>query len=338
VTPEDPLARVRSGDLSVLAPELESARDYAEHAKATNTLRMYAFYWKAFQTWCEARQLPFLPAAPQAIAAFLASYADEGKAVSTIGLALAGIRHFHEASGHPWIIHPALKSVMQGIRRVKGRPPERKTPVSGPMLQQMVESTMLLEATVGLRNRALILLGWFGAFRRSELVSLDVEHVQDAPEGLSVLLPRSKTDQTGQGRRVPIPFYAKHPQICPVRAVRAWLSEADIHEGAIFRGVSRSGKVSEKRLTPPAVAAIVKKAVGNVGQEQFGGHSLRSGLATRAAKRGKSLDSIMRQTGHHSADYLVRDYIRPASLFQDCAAADLFTEEDEPKASDTAKK
>jgi integrase len=164
------------------------------------------------------------------------------------------------------------------------------------------------------------LTGFAGAFRRSELVALDFEDVRSSSDGLVVTLRRSKTDQEGEGRKIGIP-YGSNPETCPVRSLKAWLEAAAIESGALFRSITRHGKI-QGRLSGYAVALIVKKHVGAAGLEMaaYSGHSLRAGLATSAAIAGASERSIMAQTGHRSSA-MVRRYIRDSSLFRENAAA-----------------
>jgi integrase len=173
---------------------------------------------------------------------------------------------------------------------------------------------------LGLRDRALLTLGFAGAFRRSELVALDVTDISFTADGLEVALRRSKTDQEAAGRKVGIP-YGSLRITCPVRALRAWLDAAVITEGAVFRSVNRWSALGD-RLSDKAVALVVKRHAATIGLDatKFAGHSQRAGLATSAAKAGKSERAIMNQTGHRSAA-MVRRYIRDASLFSDNAAA-----------------
>jgi integrase len=209
---------------------------------------------------------------------------------------------------------------MKGIRRSLGVAPSQKEPISPSEFRAMVKSRP--ETLHGLRDRALLLLGFSGAFRRSELVSLDVDDVVWGEDGLTVNLRRSKTDQEGEGRKVGIPF-GSTPESCPVRSLRGWLKAAGITEGPLFRPV-KGPKVGAKRLSDKAVARLVKRAAKAAGLEpsRLSGHSLRSGLATAAAKAGKSERSIMAQTGHRSAQ-MVRRYIRDGELFSENAAAGL---------------
>ena len=161
--------------------------------------------------------------------------------------------------------------------------------------------------------------GRAGAFRRSELVALDVADVDHVREGVVVTLARSKTDQEGEGRRIGIPFARrKH---CPVRALEAWLERARIDEGPIFHPVDRHERLLPTRLSPEAVAVVVKQRAAQVGLDpaNYSGHSLRAGLATSAAAAGVSTLAIRRQTGHRSDAMLAR-YVRQGTLFEDNAA------------------
>lgn len=187
--------------------------------------------------------------------------------------------------------------------------------------QLRAASGALPASLLGKRDRALLLLGFAGAFRRSELAGLEVRDLAFAEDGLEVTLRRSKTDQEGKGSKKGIP-YGSDPKTCPVRAVRAWLEASGIAEGPVFREVTRHGHVEAAPLSGRSIARVVKRSAEAAGLDPagFSGHSLRAGLATAAAKAGKSTHAIMRQTGHKSADMVAR-YVREASLFEDNAAA-----------------
>jgi integrase len=167
-----------------------------------------------------------------------------------------------------------------------------------------------------IRDRALLLIGFAGAFRRSELVGIQVEHVSHVSEGLVISIPKSKTDQKGQGREVAIPFGA-HPETCPVQALKEWITKGKITKGPVFRSISRHGHVSDRALTPTAVALLIKERAATAGLEagKFAGHSLRAGFATSAALGGAPEWAIMKQTGHRSRAMLDR-YVRPAGRFR----------------------
>jgi len=175
----------------------------------------------------------------------------------------------------------------------------------------------------GTRDRALLLLGMAGAFRRSELVGIDVEHLEFVGESVVITLPRSKTDQEGQGREVGIPF-GQDANTCPVRALRAWLTAAGIESGPVLRSVNRHGQVGAGRLTGKSVALVVKHYMAAIGKDaaSYAGHSLRAGHVTAAARVGVQARDIMDQTGHKS-EAMLRRYIRDGSLFRDNSAAAL---------------
>jgi integrase len=177
------------------------------------------------------------------------------------------------------------------------------------------------EGLIGARDRALVLLGFAGAFRRSELVGLDIADCAFGRDGLTVTLRRSKTDQEGQGRRIGIP-YGANPETCPVRCVQAWIEQAAT--GPLFRSINRHGQVQQQRLSGNDVARIVKKLATRAGLDAttYAGHSLRAGHATSAAAAGASERAIMRQTGHRSVQ-MVRRYIRAGTLFSDNSAGKL---------------
>jgi len=300
----------------------EKAREFVHAAKAPSTVRAYRSDWRDFKTWCAASGLTSMPAAPETVALYLAARADTLKP-ATLGRRLAAIAKAHQAAGHDSpasMRHAAVSEVIKGIRRTKGVAQERKAPL---LAAQLIHALGAMRSDlVGLRGRALLLVGFAGAFRRSELVALDVADVQAGEDGLTVTLRRSKTDQEGAGRKIGIPR-GQSPETCPVRALQAWLTAASITEGALFLSVNRHGQVGG-RLSDKRVANVVKQAVAPLGLDakNFAGHSLRAGLVTSAAIQGRSDRSIMNQTGHRSVA-MVQRYVREASLFRDNAASGL---------------
>jgi integrase len=298
----------------------DDARDFAAHAKAPNTLKAYRIDWAHFSEWCAVHRLECLPAAPNTVALYLSDLARTHK-VSTLYRRLSGISQAHQAAGFPTPTTDAqVRLVFQGIRRTLGSAPDQKNAAITVEVRTMVE-TLSSTSLIGVRDRALLLVGFAGAFRRSELVSLDVADIAFNSDGLVVQLRRSKTDQEGEGRKVGLPF-GSNPLTCPVRALRAWLDVAAIASGPIFRSVDRHGNVSAQRLTDQSVALVVKRCARAAGLdwERYAGHSLRSGLATAAAMADVSERAIMAQTGHKSLP-MVRRYIRDGSLFRRNAAA-----------------
>jgi site-specific recombinase XerD len=304
-----------------LTATLELAADFAKASKAKATQGAYGSDWRIFEAWCQARGLNALPASAESLCAFLADEATLGRRASTLGRRLAAIRYFHRAAGYDTpTSDEKVKAVLSGIRRTIGAAPVRKKAATADIVIAMSPMATSLRA---LRNRAIILLGFAGAFRRSELVALNVEDIEDTPEGMLVTLRRSKTDQEGLGRRVAIP---RGEIACPVAALRAWLDAAGISEGAIFRRIFNkcSQRMADRRLAPRNVAAIVKQGAARLGFDPsaFGGHSLRAGFVTSAVKRGANLIKITDVTGHRSLEML-KTYSRDAEAFVGHAGAGL---------------
>ena len=214
-----------------------------------------------------------------------------------------------------------VANTMKGIRRSLGVAPMQKAPALTDDIRAMIHATNA--GMIGARDRALVLLGFAGAFRRSELVGLDVEDCAFSKDGLTVTLRRSKTDQDGAGRKVGIP-YGSNPDTCPVRVLQSWMELAGITTGPLFRSLTRHGQAQPGRLAGIDVARIVKKLAKRAGLDsaKYAGHSLRAGHATSAAIAGASERSIMNQTGHRSLQ-MVRRYIRDGSLFRENSAGKL---------------
>lgn len=302
------------GPLATLAPEVGRAGAYAAASRAENTRKAYASDLRSFAAWCAERGLCPLPAQGATVAVYLAHMADGGSKVSTIGRALVAISQAHKLAGHDSPrSHRAVQETFKGIRRTLGTAQKGKAPLMVDALRRSVEA--LPVGLSGLRDRAVLVLGFATAFRRTELVGLDITDLAFGSDGIIVDLGRCKTDQEGKGRQLGVP-YGSNPATCPVRAVRAWVDAAAITSGPLFRAINRHGKVSPKRLSDGSVATIVKEAAERAGLDPkvFAGHSLRSGLATSAAKAGKSERAIMRTTGHKSVA-MVRKYIKDAELF-----------------------
>ena len=297
------------------------AREYIEAAKASNTRRAYRSDWQHFGAWCETHTRQALPASPETVALYLASAAESLKP-ATLQRRLASISQAHQVAGHETPTRSApVRTVWQGIVRTHGVAPAQKAPLLVPELLALVGTCA--RDLQGVRDRALLLVGFGGAFRRSELVGLDVSDLAFGANGITVTVRRSKTDQAGAGRLVGIPRSAS-PESCPVRALRDWLKCAGLKDGPLFRSVNRHGTVLPGRLTAQAVALVVKRRAAAAGLDPapFAGHSLRAGLATSAAAAGASERSIMKQTGHRS-ERVARRYIRAGSLFRENAASGL---------------
>jgi integrase len=290
---------------------LGRAADYARQTSAPSTRREYARDWAAFTGWCAAMGLDPLPADPAVVGTYLASLAGR-LAVATLTRRLAAISTAHRLAGHRLDGgHPAIRDLMRGVRREHGTRQRRVAPATTSVVQAMAAScgTSLLD----LRDRALLLLGFAAALRRSELVALAVNDIAFVAEGARVTVTRSKTDQEGAGEVIGV--VRTGTPTCPVTALQAWLEAAGITEGPVFRAVNRHGRPSPA-LSAQAVALIVKRRATAIGLDAtvFAGHSLRAGLATAAAANEVEERVIQRQTRHRSLTVL-RSYIRAGEVF-----------------------
>ena len=299
---------------------LDEAERDVQNATPSSTKRAYSGDWDRFVRWCEENNASSLPAQPEVIAAYVRYLVEGEKKIATIERALASISVAHRLKGHEPspTSSKSVRKVVSAQKRLLGTLQRQVSPVSIEHLQRLVSE--LPGNVAGARDRAVLLEGFAGAFRRSELVSIDVEDIEDVPEGIRILLRASKTDQERRGVWVAIPF-GENPETCPVRALRAWLEVSGIRSGPVFRRVDRHGHVGQGRLSPKSVALIVKRAAKLAGYDpaKFSGHSLRSGLATAAAAAGKSERVIMKQTRHRSVTQ-VRRYIQDGEAFTENAA------------------
>lgn len=294
------------------------AEEFKSRALAKNTVRGYEADWASFSGWCAERGYLSLPADANTLTIYMV---DRSRSLTKASLAraIAAISRYHRLAGHPSpTVVPQFRDVMRGIRRSKTEPQIPKRALLAEDLFEVLASIPGLKKheAVELRDRALLVIGFTGALRRSELVGLDVKDIVRSRQGMVLNLRSSKTDQESDGASVAIPRGRKSSR-CPVTMLEAWLDCAGITEGPIFRPVQQNGKVLSTRLTGRSVALIVKRHVGHAGftAEEFSGHSLRSGLATSAAAAGQNERDIMTQTRHKSVE-MVRRYIQKGTLFQ----------------------
>jgi len=319
------ITKAPEGDLAGL---VEAAADYADLARAEATKRAYRHDWMSWSFWCERRRLEPLPAAPGAIAAYLADQVDKGRSISTIARALTSISVAHKLAraGEP-TRDPIVRETWKGICRAKGIAPLRQ---AAPLLPEHLARicSVLPHTAIGVRDRAILLFGFASALRRQEIGRINVGDLTDRPEGLRLIVRRSKTDQEGKGRIVGIPFGG---DLCPVKALRDWLDVSGIKSGAVFRRVLDSRRRQAElfpdlgdRLDGRAICLVVKKAAIAAGYDGsiYSGHSLRSGFCTAAAAAGRSERAIARHTGHKS-ERVLRGYIREGGLFDECAGQGL---------------
>jgi site-specific recombinase XerD len=302
---------------AMLGPDLHRAGEYARAEKAEATRRAYRSDCQIFEAWCRERRISALPVAPESVAAFLAAEASRGVRPSTIGRRVAAIRYAHKLAGHRVLPtdDERVRATVRGIRRSIGTAPRKKTPATA---ERIVAMAPIAGQRLGqLRDRALLLVGFAGAFRRSELVALDLEDIEEAAEGLRITVRRGKTDQEGIGAVVAI---VRGRIACPVAAFKAWVVAA----GPVFRPIAKGERIQAARLTDRSVAKIVKAHAERAGLDPalFSGHSLRSGFLTSAANRGASIFKMMDVSRHRSVDTL-RGYVRDAEIFKDHAGAGL---------------
>lgn len=252
-----------------------------------------------------------IPASPESVASYLAGHANQ-LSFATLSRRVVAIGRAHTIKHCPSPVHSELvKATLQGIRRTKGSAQRHVAPTLLNDIKAMVNG---LHDMKGVRDKALLLIGFAGAFRRSELVSIKVEDISFVDEGIIIHLLRGKTDQVGRGRDIAIPFV--RGKYCPVKAIKDWLKHSGINSGRLFRCVNRYGQVVGQGLSPQSVALIVKQRAKVIGldAQQYSGHSLRAGLVTSAAKSGVSSWKICQQTGHRSEAVMQR-YIRDSHLF-----------------------
>ena len=291
---------------------LTNTIDELIHASLSDNSRIaYKSDLKHFLAWGGS-----IPCTPQVIVNYLAAHAAV-LAVATLNRHLVSISKAHTSQGMKTPTSTDLvKAVMRGIRRTHGVAQKQVTPA---LIEDVLAMVKGLTGVKGARDRALLLIGFAGAFRRSELVSLNAEDVQFENRGLLIHLTRSKTDQDGQGRKIAIPY--ARGSVCAVQALQTWLEVSGITTGKIFRGVTRHGRISDKGLAPQAVAVVIKERALSSGLDpaNYSGHSLRAGLVTSAAMLGVSSWKIRQQTGHKS-DSMLHRYIRDANVFTDNAA------------------
>jgi len=299
---------------SVLRPAAAAARDFAAAEKSDATRRAYRSDFAVFSGWCRANgDMPPLGASPGTVAEFLAAQASDGVKPSTLTRRLAAISYACRLAGLPSpAAHEAVRAVLRGIRRKRGTAPKQKAPATAGRIGAML-AAISADTLRGKRDRALLLLGFAGAFRRSELVALDVADLTFEPDGMRVLIRRSKADQEGQGQEIAIPRGTK---LRPVAAVQDWMEAAGIASGPLFRRVDRHGK-ARGALTPQSVALVVKRYADRAGldPDDFAGHSLRAGFLTSAAEAGADALRMMEVSRHRRVE-TVAGYVRRGNLFR----------------------
>lgn len=321
---------------------LARAAAYAAAARATSTRAAYRSDWEHFTSWAQRAGRSPLPATAETVCAYLATYAGS-LSVSTLSRRRTTITLAHRAASLPDPVADAgAREVWSGIRRTHGTAPAAKTALWTDDLARLVAPLPLTPSgpggLLGVRDRALLLLGFAAALRRSELTRLDVDDLQCDPHGLVVRVRSSKTDQAGAGALLGLPF-GQRPALCPVGAVLAWRDALagvlgvplDALSGPLFRPITRHGRLGQQlasdsrdRLSPAAVRLVVRRRCQQVGLDPdvYAAHSLRSGFATQASANGASERDVMRH-GRWRSVAVARGYVQRGNLFTDNAASRL---------------
>ena len=303
---------------------LAKSQAYQDAADAPATLRAYATDLANYKAWCERHGFEPMPATPEIVGAYLAA-AGEGYALPTLRRRVAAIARACGVAGHPLDTkHPAIRETLRGIARKHGAPARRSAALTTAEIKKL--SRACGTDLAGARDRALFLVGFAAALRRSELVALDMEHVTWTDEGMKLLIERSKTDAEGEGAEVAVPR-GHSPETCPVTALQQWLTAAGISAGPLFRKVNRGGAVETARLVPDAVRQILGKRAAKAGlkgtlAEPVSPHGLRAGFVTTAYGNGVPDEEIMGHTRHRSLTTM-RSYVRRAKLSRNSPAGKL---------------
>ena len=288
--------------------ELETIKNL-KNSKSLNTLRAYQSDYKDFLLFCSKNGFQAMPTQPKILSIYLTHLSSFSK-YSTLKRRLASISILHKTKGHYIDTkHPVIIENLMGIKRRNGSNQKGKKPLLINDLKKIINSIHQSneKSLKKVRDKALVLIGFSGGFRRSELVSLEFDDIEFVSEGVKIFVKRSKTDQSGEGMTKAIPYFDNH-NFCPVLALKNWMELIDIKNGKIFN-------ISDKN-----VALIIKKYANHAGLDsnKYAGHSLRSGFATSTAESGADERNIMAMTGHKSTE-MVRRYIKEANLFKNNA-------------------
>ncbi len=299
----------------------EATLNNLKNSKANNTLRAYKSDFKDFGVFCAKHGLSSLPSEPKVVSLYLTHLSKSSK-ISTLRRRLVSISMVHKLKGHYLDTkHPIIVENLMGIRRVKGSIQKGKKPLLINDLKQIINviDEQKIDDIKKLRDKSIILIGFGGGFRRTELISIDHEDLEFVPEGLKITIKRSKTDQFGEGMVKGLP-YLTNETYCPIINLKKWLEISKVKSGPIFRRFSKGLYLTNKRLTDQSVVLLIKKYLNLAGIENknFAGHSLRAGFATAAAESGADERSIMAMTGHKTTQ-MVRRYIREANIFKNNA-------------------
>ena len=290
-------------------------------SKSNNTLRAYKSDFKDFCGFCAKHGLASLPTEPKVVSLYLTNLSKNSK-ISTLRRRLVSIGMIHKLKGHYLDTkHPIIIENLLGIKRVKGSYQKGKKPILINHLKSIINAIdeQKIDEIKKARDKALLLIGFAGGFRRTELISIDYEDLEFVTEGVKIIIKRSKTDQFGEGMTKGIPYFSNQ-KYCPVNNLKKWIELSNIKSGPIFRRFAKGSVLTNYRLTDQSVVLIIKIYLNLAGIENknYSGHSLRSGFATVAAESGADERSIMTMTGHKTTQ-MVRRYIREANIFKNNA-------------------
>ncbi|MEO8402462.1 MAG: site-specific integrase [Gammaproteobacteria bacterium] len=291
---------------------------YLKAATSENTRKAYRQDIKHYENWGGR-----LPSTPEIIVTYLQAFA-QSKNSRTLARRIIALRHWHVYQGFPDpTLHPIVKKTMIGITRIHGKPKEKAPPLRPEDLQRIVETLQKDNSLMAIRDNALLQIGFFGGLRRSEIINIQIDHIEWKQEGIEILLPHSKTDQTHDGQYCAIPY--GNELLCPVRALKQWVDTAKIITGYIFRRILRNNTITESVLTPLTVNHIVKRCAhkANISYaNEISPHSLRRGLATSAAHANTPVHIIMR-AGRWKQVNTVMEYIEASQRFSENAAKNI---------------
>jgi site-specific recombinase XerD len=292
-----------------------------KNSKSINTNRAYKSDYRHFMNFCKNNGLEFLKPDVKTVSIYLTDLSNKKYKYSTIRRRLVSLSHANKLSGNYINTkHPIIDENLKSIKRKLGNYQRGKKPILLEELNKIINAIEKNKSKIRkVRDKSIILLGFAGGFRRSEIVSLDYEDIEFVKEGMKILLRKSKTDQFGSGFSKGIP-YLSNKYLCAVTSLIEWVNISCIKKGPLFRKISKSDNLLENRLTDQTVALIIKKyaEIADINNTNFSGHSLRSGFATVVASLGADERSIMNMTGHKSAT-MVRRYIRESNLFKNNA-------------------
>ncbi len=299
----------------------EETLNNLKSSKANNTLRAYKSDFKDFGAFCSKHGFDSLPTEPKIVSLYLTHLSKTSK-ISTLRRRLVSISMIHKLKGHYLDTkHPIIIENLMGIKRVKGSIQKGKKPILINHLKSIINviNEQEIDEIKKMRDKTIILVGFGGGFRRTELISIDREDIEFVPEGVKINIKRSKTDQFGEGMIKGLPYFTNE-KYCPVINLKKWLESSNIKSGPIFRRFSKGSVLTNNRLTDQSVVLIIKGYLNLAGIENknYSGHSLRSGFATVAAESGADERSIMAMTGHKTTQ-MVRRYIREANIFKNNA-------------------